>query len=291
MIRVCLVGLGKTGKEIAKVILEQENMKLVSVVCSSKSQNLGKSLDKIIGCRNSGIIVDSEKNLEQVIFKTKPDVVVDFSTPDATIRNAKIFSKMKVNIVVGTTGFTDFALKKLFVLTRKYHNAICYAPNITLGVNVLMLLTNLAASILNNYDFQITEIHHKRKVDVPSGTAIKIAGEIKKGLDSAGVSIKEKVIPINAVRAGGVVGRHEVMIVGEDDKIEISHESFSRRAFALGAIKAIEFIHDKVGYYEMSDVLNLHKVLEDYIEKEQIKRKKKYKKCRNDVEESPVSVV
>lgn len=156
---------------------------------------------------------------------------------------------------------------------------------------MLMLLTNLAASILNNYDFQITEIHHKRKVDVPSGTAIKIAGEIKKGLDSAGVSIKEKVIPINAVRAGGVVGRHEVMIVGEDDKIEISHESFSRRAFALGAIKAIEFIHDKVGYYEMSDVLNLHKVLEDYIEKEQIKRKKKYKKCRNDVEESPVSVV
>jgi 4-hydroxy-tetrahydrodipicolinate reductase len=291
LIRVCLVGLGKTGKEIAKVILEQENMKLVSVVCSSKSQNLGKSLDEIIGCRNSGIIVDSEKNLEQVIFKTKPDVVVDFSTPDATIRNAKIFSKMKVNIVVGTTGFTDFALKKLFVLTRKYHNAICYAPNITLGVNVLMLLTNLAASILNNYDFQITEIHHKRKVDVPSGTAIKIAGEIKKGLDSAGVSIKEKVIPINAVRAGGVVGRHEVMIVGEDDKIEISHESFSRRAFALGAIKAIEFIHDKVGYYEMSDVLNLHKVLEDYIEKEQIKRKKKYKKCRNDVEESPVSVV
>jgi len=184
-----------------------------------------------------------------------------------------------------------FCIKKLFVLTRKYHNAICYAPNITLGVNVLMLLTNLAASILNNYDFQITEIHHKRKVDVPSGTAIKIAGEIKKGLDSAGVSIKEKVIPINAVRAGGVVGRHEVMIVGEDDKIEISHESFSRRAFALGAIKAIEFIHDKVGYYEMSDVLNLHKVLEDYIEKEQIKRKKKYKKCRNDVEESPVSVV
>jgi len=118
------------------------------------------------------------------------------------------------------------------VLTRKYHNAICYAPNITLGVNVLMLLTNLAASILNNYDFQITEIHHKRKVDVPSGTAIKIAGEIKKGLDSAGVSIKEKVIPINAVRAGGVVGRHEVMIVGEDDKI------FFEEGFCAGSHKS-----------------------------------------------------
>ncbi|MFZ5987489.1 MAG: 4-hydroxy-tetrahydrodipicolinate reductase, partial [Bacillota bacterium] len=268
MIRVCLVGLGKTGREIARVILNQKNMKLVSVVCSSNSEKLGKSLDDIIGCSNSGIIVDSEDNLKQVIFKTKPDVVVDFSNPEATIRNAKLFSKMKVNIVVGTTGFSNLALKKLFVLTRKYHNAICYAPNITLGVNVLMLLTHLAASILNNYDFQITEIHHKNKKDAPSGTAVKIAKEIKKGLDSTGISIDDTEIPISAVRAGGVVGKHEVLIVGEDDKIEISHESFSRKAFALGAIRAIEFICDKSGYYEMSDVLNLQKILEDYLEKE-----------------------
>ncbi len=88
-----------------------------------------------------------------------------------------------------------------------------------------------------------------------------------------------------------MVGKHEVMIVGEDDKIEISHESFSRRAFALGAIKAIEFIHDKVGYYEMNDVLNLHKVLEDYLEKEQSKKKRKIKNFRRDVEDSPVNVV
>jgi len=80
LIRVCLVGLGKTGKEIAKVILEQENMKLVSVVCSSKSQNLGNPWMRL-SMQKFGIIVDSEKNLEQVIFKTKPDVVVDFSTP------------------------------------------------------------------------------------------------------------------------------------------------------------------------------------------------------------------
>lgn len=291
MIRVCLVGLGKTGREIAKVILEQESMKLVSVVCSSKSKKLGKTLDEIIGCSNSGIIIDGEKNLEQVIFKTKPDVVVDFSSPAATIRNAKIFSKMKVNIVVGTTGFTNFSLKKLFVLTRKCHNAICYAPNITLGVNVLMLLTNLAASILNNYDFQITEVHHKNKKDVPSGTAVKISKEIRKGLNSTGRSVGESEISINSVRAGGVVGKHEIMIVGEDDKIEIAHESFSRRAFALGAVKAIEFIYDKVGYYEMNDVLNLDKVLEDYLKKEQSKKKRKCKKYRNDVDDSPVNVV
>ncbi|HOQ37874.1 MAG TPA: 4-hydroxy-tetrahydrodipicolinate reductase [Acetivibrio sp.] len=291
MIRVCLVGLGKTGKEIAKAVLEQENMKLVSVVCSSSSDKLGKSLDEIIGCSNSGVIVDSEDNLKQIIFKTKPDVVVDFSSPEATIRNAKIFSKMKVNIVVGTTGFSSFALKRLFVLTRMYHNAICYAPNITLGVNVLMLLTNLAASILNNYDFQITEIHQKHKKDSPSGTAIKIAGEIKKGLDFAGNETNETQVPINSVRAGGVVGKHEVMIVGNDDKIEISHESFSRKAFALGALKAIEFIYDKVGYYEMDDVLNFEKILENYLKNNCNKKGIKHKKFVKEANKPPVSVI
>ena len=141
-----------------------------------------------------------------------------------------------------------------------------YAPNITLGVNVLMLLTNLTSSLLSNYDFQITEVHHKNKLDSPSGTAKKIAFEIQNGLKNKGITISNTEIPINSVRAGGVIGRHEVMIVGEEDKIEISHESFSRKAFAQGAIKAAQFIHKKSGYYEMRDVLDLDKVLKTYIE-------------------------
>ncbi|MDQ2087340.1 4-hydroxy-tetrahydrodipicolinate reductase [Herbivorax sp. ANBcel31] len=286
MIRVCLIGLGKTGKEIAKALLNQKKMKLVSVVCSSDSDKKGKVLSDVIDCNDSDLVIDSEDDLRQVIFKTKPDVVIDFSNPEATIKNAKLFSKMKVNMVIGTTGFSDFALKKLFVLTQKYHNAICYAPNITLGVNVLMLLTHLASSILNDYDFQITEIHHKNKKDVPSGTAVKIAKEIKKGLDTC----KENEVEISAIRAGGVVGKHEVLIIGEEDKIEISHESFSRKAFAPGAVKAIEFIHDKVGYYEMTDVLNLQKVLENYLEKESSQRIKKYNKRKREVDKSPVIV-
>lgn len=268
MTRVCLVGLGKTGKEIAKVLLEQEDIILVSVICSPNSDKLGTDLGETLGCGETGIKIDSSDNIEQVIFKTKPDVVVDFSNSLATFKNAKVFSRMKVNIVIGTTGFVDFGLKKIFVLTKKHHNGIVYAPNITFGVNVLMLLTNLAASILSNYDFQITEIHHKNKKDAPSGTALKIASEIEKGLNYSDNEIKGRSIPIHAIRAGGVVGKHEVLIVGEDDKIEISHESFSRRVFALGAIRAIKFVAGKTGYYEMSDVLNLKKVLSDYVEKE-----------------------
>ncbi len=291
MIRVCLVGLGRTGKEIAKALLEQKRIKLVSVICSSKSNKTGRPLSDIICCNNSDVVVDSEDNLRQVIFKTKPDVIVDFSKPEATIRNAKFFSKMKINIVIGTTGFSDFSLKRLFVLTQKYHNAICYAPNVTLGVNVLMLLSRLAATILNDYDFQITETHHKNKKDIPSGTALKIKGEIEKGLNECNTHSSDCEVKINAIRAGGVVGKHEVLIVGENDKIEISHESFSRKAFTPGVVKAIEFIHKKVGYYEMTDVLNLQEILENYIEKERKGRIKKHDNSKREVGKSPVSVV
>lgn len=268
MIRVCLSGIGKTGKEIARYLIEQKDIKVVSAICSPDSTKKGKDLGQVIGCADTDILIESSDNIEQVVFRTRPDVVVDFSTPAAALKNAKAFSKMKVNIVIGTTGFSGFSLKKLFVLVNKNHNGIVYAPNITLGVNVLMLLTNLASNILNNYDFQITEIHHKHKKDSPSGTAVKIAGEIKKGLASSGRGDSKSHIPINSVRAGGVIGRHEVMIAGEDDKIEISHESFSRKAFAMGACRAVQFIHKRTGYYEMKDVLNLRDVLTDYVEKE-----------------------
>ncbi|NMB33769.1 MAG: 4-hydroxy-tetrahydrodipicolinate reductase [Clostridium sp.] len=291
MIKICLVGIGKTGREIARIILEQKNMKLVSVICSPNSEKLGKPLDEVIGSNNSGIIIENQDNLRQVIFKNKPDVVIDFSSPEATIRNAKVFSKMRVNIVVGTTGFSDFALKRLFVLTRMYHNAICYAPNITLGVNVLMLLTNIAAGILDNYDFQITEVHHRHKKDAPSGTAIKIAQEVKRGLSSVGDMNGEAKVPISSHRIGGVVGKHEVIIAGNYDKIEISHECFSRKAFAIGAVKAAKFIHGKVGYFEMSDVLNFGKVLESYLEKEYNIKKGKCKKCRTNATDSPVNAI
>ena len=276
MIRVCISGLGKTGKEIAKVLLEQADIKLVSAICSQESDKKGKDLGEVIGHANTGIIMEGSDNLEQIIFRTRPDVVVDFSSPDAALKNAKVFSQMRVNIVIGTTGFSKIGLKKLFVLANKHRNGIVYAPNITLGVNVLMLLTNLAANILNNYDFQITEIHHKHKKDSPSGTAKKIAVEIEKGLTASGNTDENRQIPITAVRAGGVVGKHEVMIIGEDDKIEISHESFSRRAFALGAIKAVMFVKGKSGYFEMSDVLNLKGVLNDYLEKDSNSLGKRY---------------
>lgn len=275
MIKVCISGLGRTGKEIAKAVLDQEDIQLVSVICSPSSKIKNMDLGKVLGIDNTGIIIRGSDNLEEIIFRNKPDVVIDFSNPKSALKNAMIFSKYKVNIVIGTTGFTPYELKKIFILSRKYKNGIVYAPNITLGVNVMMLLTNLTASLLNSYDFQITEVHHKNKLDSPSGTAKKIALEIQGGLKNTGMQLPAAEIPINSVRAGGVIGRHEVMIVGEEDKIEISHESFSRKAFAQGALKAAKFIHKKSGYFEMRDVLDLEKVLKTYIENNDRSRRKK----------------
>lgn len=276
MIRVCLSGLGRTGREIAKVLLEQDNIKVVAAVCSPESSKKGKDLGEFLGLNENSIKIESSDILEEVIFKSKPDVVVDFSTPQASARNAKIFSRMHVAMVIGTTGFSKLSMKRLMVLAHKYHNGIVYAPNITLGVNVLMMITNLASNILNNYDFQINEIHHKHKKDSPSGTAVKIAGEIKKGLAASGEGELDREIPVASVRAGGVIGKHEVMIIGDDDQILITHESFSRKAFAVGAVRAVNFIRGRAGFYEMSDVLNLKKVLNDYLEKDGGSLKKHY---------------
>lgn len=264
MIKVCLLGIGRTGQQIANVLLEQDNIKLVGAICSPNSNKIGMDLGTLLGRNNLGIEIYSIAELEKVIFKLKPDVVIDFSNHESTMKSAEIFAKMKINMLIGTTGFSDDNIKTLQALPRKYHNGIIFAPNITVGVNVMMLLANIASGILNNYDFQIIETHHKHKKDSPSGTALKLAGEIKKSLKNATANSKE--IPISAFRVGGVIGKHEVLIVGEEDKIEISHESFSRKAFALGAVKAVNFIYKKSGYYEMKNVLNLEKVLSDYID-------------------------
>ena len=269
MMKISLIGLGKTGIEIAKVILNRKDMELVSVMCSPNSAKKDKDLGEIIGTPETSIKIKGIDTLEEVIFKSKPDIIIDFSSPDATLKNANIISNMKVNMVIGTTGFTELELQQLKNLARHNHTGIVYAPNITLGVNVLMVLTKLTSILLSDYDFHVSEIHHKNKKDSPSGTAIKIANEIKEGLSYSGKDTSDIEIPIDAVRAGGVVGKHEVLIAGENDRITISHESFSRKVFALGAVEAIKYIKNKTGFHEMSDVLCLSRIIEDlYVSKE-----------------------
>ena len=184
--KITMIGLGRTGIEIAKAISKQSKYKIVSVLCSSESEKLGVDLGDLLGSEKTGVTVSSIENLEEVLKKSKPEVVIDFSNSKAALNSAEVVSKMKINMVIGTTGFSEIETRKLEKLSEVHNNGIVYAPNITLGVNVSMLLANIAASILNNYEFHINEIHHKYKKDSPSGTALKIAKEIEKGLQASG---------------------------------------------------------------------------------------------------------
>ncbi|WP_332236634.1 4-hydroxy-tetrahydrodipicolinate reductase [Sporolactobacillus sp. KGMB 08714] len=265
MIRVALIGLGKTGKYLASGILNQRNMEIVAAICSPNSPKKGMRLGDLLKTKKTDVIISTSDDIESIIFQTRPDVVVDFSSPSSTMKNIAILSEMKTNMVIGTTGFSEEDINRIQDTCYRYKNGIVYAPNITLGVNVIMILSNIAAAILNNYDFQVVEMHYKDKKDSPSGTAIKISDEIEDGFTSSG--LPPKIIPISAIRAGGVIGKHTVLAVGKHDRIEISHESSSRKVFAEGAIKAINFINHKTGYYEMKDVLNLKKILHEYNDK------------------------
>jgi len=280
MIRVAVIGLGRTGKEIAKVIMQQKDMQLVMAVCSEKSDKAGKDLGEVIRSKETGIRIIPANDLEKYIIEYKPNVAVDFSNPEATVRNAEIMTKYNVKIVIGTTGFTEIQTKKLMTMAKHRKTGIVMAPNITLGVNVLMILSNLAASILEGYDCTIVESHFKQKKDSPSGTAKKIAKELMKGMSTyKEVNIHDPEhyeVPIHAIRAGGIIGKHHVIMAGEYDKVEIIHESFSREAFALGALKAVRFIEQKTGYFEMSDVLDLKRVLTRYLEREASLKKQRY---------------
>lgn len=268
-LKVCLIGVGRTGQEIAKTIFEQEDMNLVMAVCRPQSEKNGMPLGDLLHLNDHNVVIRGADSLEENLKTYQPDVAIDFSQPEATLVNAAILSRNHVPMAIATTGFSDDQIESLKTMSQTYETGILHAPNITLGVNVLMVLTNLAASILESYDCTIVESHFKEKKDAPSGTAKKIAIEALKGQSYYNPNIDYTDytnIPVHAIRAGGIVGRHEVLLAGKHDKIEIIHESFSRRVFALGAIKAAKFITDKKGFYTMHDALDLNQVIARYME-------------------------
>ena len=135
---------------------------------------------------------------------------------------------------------------------RHNNPGVVFAPNVTLGINVLLAALRLVARALPSFDYHITETHHSKKYDIPSGTAKKLAAALEDELP-AGADV-----PIDAVRAGGYVGMHTVLLASDFERLSLTHESFSRRAFVEGALTAAEFIvNGRTGWYEMEDVLGM----------------------------------
>jgi len=196
-------------------------------------------------------------------------VLIDFTRPEGTLAHLAVCRELGVNAVIGTTGFSD--AQKAEIAAHAQHIAIVMAPNMSVGVNVVFKLLDMAARALHEgYDIEIIEAHHRHKVDAPSGTALKmgevVAGALGRDLKDCAVYAREGVtgerdpssIGFATIRGGDIVGDHTVMFAGTGERIEITHRSNSRAGYAQGSLRAARFLAGrKAGLFGMNDVLGL----------------------------------
>lgn len=197
-------------------------------------------------------------------IKEEADVIIDFSSPIG-LKDRLDYAKEKgLGIVLAATGFTDEDL----AMVKEYakHIPIFKTANLSVGINVMQLLVELAAKRLEGYDVEILEKHHNLKKDAPSGTALMLAETLKAAYDDEKYFVNgregivgardKKEIGIHAIRGGTIVGEHEVMFAGEDEIITITHSARSKRVFAVGAIRAAKFLKgQQANTYDMQDLL------------------------------------
>ena len=195
------------------------------------------------------------------------DVLVDFTRPEAAMQYLAACQQANVNMVIGTTGFTTE--EKAKIEAGANNTAVVFAPNMSIGVTLLIDLVEQAAKVLSeDYDIEVVEMHHRHKVDAPSGTALRLgeaaAAGLGQDLKDCAVYAREGVtgeresgkIGFATLRGGDVVGDHTVVYAGTGERVEITHKASSRATFALGALRAAKFLTAKnTGLYDMRDVL------------------------------------
>ena len=222
---------------------------------------MGKEIEKIAISRGHEIVI--KKEVHDTIDINLADVAIDFSVPSSAFDNISNCIKNKVPVISGTTGWLD-KYQEVSLLCEKEKGAFIYASNFSLGVNIFFELNKQLAKMmhsLEDYNISLEEIHHMKKLDAPSGTAITLAAGIienssKKNWE-LGESTSKENIPIIAKRISEVPGTHTVWYDSEADTLEIKHTAHSRKGFALGAVVAAEWIVGKTGVFSMRDVLNI----------------------------------
>jgi 4-hydroxy-tetrahydrodipicolinate reductase len=222
---------------------------------------MGKEIEKIAISRGHEVLI--KKNVNALIDITSADVAIEFSVPDAAFNNISNCIKNNVPVISGTTGWLD-KYEDAVSLCKKEKGTFLYASNFSLGVNIFFELNKQLAKMmrtLENYTISMEEIHHTKKLDAPSGTAITLAKGIIENSSKEnwelGENTSKENIPIVAKRIPDVPGTHTILYTAEVDSIKIKHTAHSRKGFALGAIVAAEWILGKIGVFSMKDVLNI----------------------------------
>ncbi|TFG00049.1 MAG: 4-hydroxy-tetrahydrodipicolinate reductase [Promethearchaeota archaeon] len=273
MIRLVILGpTGSMGTLIAQLALNDSE---IDVVAACDVEQVGKSLESVVGVNDpKNITITDVNNLQEILDSTNPDILVDFTVAVATEKNCLIAVKSGIRCVIGTTGLSDDFLSKFKRLVKEKNAPAIISSNMATGVNVFFKMLSILSPYLEDWDIEIIEAHHHRKRDAPSGTALT-AGNIigdsiginfnnvskfgrKKGPNKRKVGAK-KEIGVHSIRAGDIVGDHIILYAGPGERIEFKHQAHSRSCFASGAIKAIKFLNKtKEGkIFSTRDVLGL----------------------------------
>ena len=264
-LKIAIVGAnGRMGRMLIESTLKDGRAKLVAAIDQPGTVAIGKDAGELVGMP-CGVTVSDD--LEAGIAKA--DCLIDFTRPEGTLAHIEICRRHRVAIVIGTTGFDDIG--KQAIRDAANEIPVVFAPNMSVGVNVVFKLLETASRILaEGYDIEIVEAHHKHKIDAPSGTALRmgevVAQALGRDLKSCAVYGREGVtgerdpstIGFATVRGGDIVGDHTVMYCGTGERVEIAHKAGSRMPYALGSLRAAHFLKGQgKGLFDMQDVLGL----------------------------------
>ena len=263
--RIAVAGAsGRMGQMLIEAVRAADDCELSGALDVAASPAIGSDAMAFLG-QTSGVAITAELSAGL----KNAHALIDFTRPEGTLAHLRACRALGVNLVIGTTGFSD--AQKAEIASAAQDIAIVMAPNMSVGVNVTLKLLEMAAKALaTGYDIEIIEAHHRHKVDAPSGTALKmgevIAGATGRELKDCAVYARHGVtgerdpssIGFATIRGGDIVGDHTVLFAGTGERIEISHKSSSRATYAQGSLRAVRFLrHQKTGLFDMFDVLNL----------------------------------
>lgn len=262
--KVAIAGAsGKMGRMLIEAALAASDVAVVAAFDRADSSDIGRDCGEFLG-RTTGTPIAAD-----LAALKNADVLIDFTRPEATLAHLEACVAARVNLVIGTTGFDDAGKTAIGRAAEKI--AIVFSPNMSIGVNAMFKLLEVAARMLQpGYDIEIIEAHHRAKVDAPSGTALKmgetIAEAIGERLSDVAVFAREGrtgarksgTIGFATVRGGDIIGDHTALFAGIGERIEITHRSSSRATYAAGSMRAARFLQGRPsGLYTMSDVLGI----------------------------------
>ncbi|MCF8158158.1 MAG: 4-hydroxy-tetrahydrodipicolinate reductase [Burkholderiaceae bacterium] len=265
MLKVVIAGCsGRMGHALLEGVFADAELALHGALDHADSPQIGRDAGEQFG-KKSGVLIGH--NIDAALKGA--DVLVDFTRPEPSLVYLAACQKTGVNMVIGTTGFTSE--QKMLIANAAKDISVVFAPNMSVGVTLLINLVQAAAKVLNEgYDIEVIEAHHRHKVDAPSGTALRLgeaaASALGRNLEECAIYGREGVtgerdpstIGFATVRGGDVVGDHTVLFAGIGERVELTHKASSRATFALGALRATKFMQGKkVGLFDMQDVLGL----------------------------------